>query len=68
MKNKVVKNIYPWICEWHFIGGIIPAPIVGILTITGLIYLFKDSYEMLQKQALTRIEQRIENKMSFQQQ
>ncbi|PKP15650.1 MAG: PepSY domain-containing protein, partial [Bacteroidetes bacterium HGW-Bacteroidetes-23] len=35
---------------------------------TGLIYLFKDSYEAPQKQALTRIEQRSEIKMSFQQQ
>ncbi len=68
MKSKISKNIYPWIWKWHFIGGIISVPIVVILAITGLIYLFKDSYETPQKQALTRIEQRSEHKMSFQQQ
>lgn len=68
MKNKISKNIYPWIWKWHFIGGIISAPVVAILAITGLIYLFKDSYEAPKKQALTRIEQKSENKMSFQQQ
>jgi uncharacterized iron-regulated membrane protein len=41
---------------------------VAILAITGIIYLFKDSYEAPQKQELLRIEQKTENKMSFQQQ
>ncbi|WP_439482381.1 PepSY-associated TM helix domain-containing protein [Cyclobacterium plantarum] len=68
MKNTINKNIYPWIMKWHFIGGIISAPILVILAITGLIYLFKDSYEAPQKQALTHIEQKAENKMSYQQQ
>jgi uncharacterized iron-regulated membrane protein len=68
MKNNIKKNIYPLIWKWHFIGGIISAPIVAILAITGIIYLFKDSYEAPQKQELLRIEQKTENKMSFQQQ
>ncbi|GAB3522035.1 PepSY domain-containing protein [Emticicia fontis] len=68
MKNKISKNIYPWIVKWHFIGGIISAPIVILLATTGLIYLFKDKYEAPQKAALTHIEQKTENKMSFQEQ
>ena len=68
MKNKINQNIYPWIVKWHFIGGIISAPIVVILAITGLIYLFKDKYEAPQKAALAHIEQKTESKMSFQQQ
>ncbi|MFD2520621.1 PepSY-associated TM helix domain-containing protein [Emticicia soli] len=68
MKNKTSKNIYPWIVKWHFIGGIISAPIVILLALTGLIYLFKDKYEAPQKAALAHIEQKTENKMSFQQQ
>lgn len=68
MKSKINQNIYPWIVKWHFIGGIISAPIVVILAITGLIYLFKDKYEAPQKAALTHIEQKTESKMNFQQQ
>ncbi|UTA69046.1 PepSY domain-containing protein [Emticicia sp. 21SJ11W-3] len=68
MKNKINKNIYPWIIKWHFIGGIISAPIVILLALTGLIYLFKDKYEAPQKAAFAHIEQKTENKMSFQQQ
>jgi uncharacterized iron-regulated membrane protein len=68
MKNNISKNIYPWIWKWHFIGGIISAPFVLVLAITGFIYLFKDNYEAPQKKVLTRIEQKTENKMSFQQQ
>jgi uncharacterized iron-regulated membrane protein len=62
MKNNIKKNIYPLIWKWHFIGGIISAPIVAILAITGIIYLFKDSYEAPQKQELLQIEQKTENK------
>lgn len=68
MKNKIIKNIYPWIWKWHFIGGIISAPIVITLAITGIIYLFKDNYEAHTKQALSQIEQKTENKISYQQQ
>ena len=54
--------------KWHFIGGIVSAPIVVILAITGIIYLFKDNYEAPQKRELLQIEQKTENKMSFQKQ
>ena len=68
MKNDFKKNIYPLIWKWHFIGGIVSAPIVVILAITGIIYLFKDNYEAPQKRELLQIEQKTENKMSFQKQ
>ncbi|NJO89648.1 MAG: PepSY domain-containing protein [Chloroflexia bacterium] len=68
MKKRIIKNIYPWIWKWHFIGGIISAPIVITLAITGIIYLFKDSYEAPRKLELLQIEQKTENKMNFQQQ
>jgi uncharacterized iron-regulated membrane protein len=68
MKNKINKNIYPWIWKWHFIGGFLSAPIAVILAVTGIIYLFKDNYEAPQKKTLTYIEYKTEPKMSFQQQ
>jgi uncharacterized iron-regulated membrane protein len=68
MKKFIQKNIYPLIWKWHFIGGIVSAPIVVILAITGIIYLFKDNYEAPQKRELLQIEQKTENKMSFQKQ
>jgi uncharacterized iron-regulated membrane protein len=33
MKKFIQKNIYPLIWKWHFIGGIVSAPIVVILAI-----------------------------------
>jgi uncharacterized iron-regulated membrane protein len=68
MKNNISKSIYPWIVKWHFIGGVISAPIVIILALTGLIYLFKDKYEAPQKVALAHVEQKTQSKMSFQEQ
>jgi len=68
MKSKINNNIHPWIWKWHFIGGIISAPIVITLAITGIIYLFKDDYEAPTKQALNQIEQKTENRISYQQQ
>jgi uncharacterized iron-regulated membrane protein len=63
-----MKNIYQWIWRWHFIGGIISAPIVIMLAITGGIYLFKDTYEAPQKILLKQVNQKSENRISYQQQ
>ena len=41
-KNKKLKT---WLWKWHFIAGIISLPFVLILSITGIIYLFKADYE-----------------------
>ncbi len=63
-----MKNIYQWIWKWHFIAGIISAPIVIILAITGIIYLFKDTYEAPQKLSLKQVHQKTGNRISYQQQ
>ncbi|MBV6643804.1 MAG: PepSY domain-containing protein [Cyclobacteriaceae bacterium] len=39
------KSSYKWIWKWHFIGGLVSFPVVLILALTGIIYLFKDQYE-----------------------
>ncbi|WP_299443290.1 PepSY domain-containing protein [uncultured Aquimarina sp.] len=43
MKKKSKLN--KWLWKWHFIAGIISLPFVLILSITGMIYLFKSDYE-----------------------
>lgn len=63
-----MKNIYQWIWRWHFIGGIISAPIVIILAVTGIIYLFKDTYEAPQKLSLKQVHAITERRISYQQQ
>src|SRR5690606_36511435 len=42
MKNKRLNQ---WIWKWHFLAGVIALPFILLLSITGSIYLFKDSYE-----------------------
>jgi len=49
------KNIYNLIWKWHFIGGLISLPIVVLLSITGIIYLFKDNYENKRLTEMTHI-------------
>ncbi len=51
MNNK----IYSWIWKWHFIGGLLSLPIIILLSLTGIIYLFKDNYESTQKEKLTTV-------------
>lgn len=38
-------KLHQWLLKWHFISGIIILPFVVLLSITGFIYLFKDTYE-----------------------
>ena len=41
-----MKNyLYNWLWKSHFIAGIIIVPFVILLSVTGIIYLFKDNYE-----------------------
>lgn len=42
------KKLYAWIWKWHFIAGIISLPFIILLSMTGIIYLFKDTYEAQQ--------------------
>ena len=39
------KGSYNWIWKWHMIGGLVSFPVVFILAVSGIIYLFKDHYE-----------------------
>lgn len=49
------NHLYNWLWKWHVIGGLIALPIVILLAVTGLIYLFKDSYEAQQQQSIKNI-------------
>lgn len=49
------KNIYNWVWKWHLIAGLFSLPIVLILSITGIIYLFKDNYEKVQYEEVTKV-------------
>ncbi|WP_066756368.1 PepSY-associated TM helix domain-containing protein [Sphingobacterium populi] len=66
--RKRNQHIYPWIFKWHVIGGIVSAPIVVILAISGLIYLFKEGYEAPERRQLMQVDQTWRPKMSYQQQ
>jgi uncharacterized iron-regulated membrane protein len=63
-----MKNLYQWIWRWHFIGGMVSAPITIILAITGGIYLFKDTYEAPYKSELKKVTKNERRKISYQQQ
>lgn len=52
MKNTT----YNWIWKWHLIGGLVSLPVVLILAITGIIYLFKDQYEEPLHASIRRVE------------
>ncbi|MBW1295681.1 PepSY-associated TM helix domain-containing protein [Aquimarina litoralis] len=43
MEKKSKLNAWLW--KWHFIAGLISLPFVFILSLTGIIYLFKADYE-----------------------
>ena len=61
------KNIYNWVWKWHFIAGLFSLPIVLILSITGIIYLFKDDYEKVQYEEVTKVKP-TEESISYQEQ
>ena len=42
---KKNEKLNKWLWKWHFIAGLISLPFVLLLSVTGLIYLFKDDYE-----------------------
>jgi uncharacterized iron-regulated membrane protein len=50
------QKIYSWIWKWHFIGGLASLPIIILLSITGIIYLFKEDYEKSDRTALKHVE------------
>ena len=42
---KKNKNLNKWLWKWHFIAGLISLPFIILLSVTGLIYLFKSDFE-----------------------
>ena len=60
-------KLYNWIWKWHFIGGLVSLPIVILLSVTGIIYLFKDSYELKEKAVHKKVEV-LGTRLSFQEQ
>ncbi|MBQ4805597.1 PepSY domain-containing protein [Aquimarina sp. MMG015] len=42
---KKNSKLNKWLWKWHFIAGLISLPFILILSITGIIYLFKSDYE-----------------------
>lgn len=62
-----MRHNYNWIWKWHLIGGLVSMPVILILSITGIIYLFKDNYEKPLYEKLKRVEV-TENRISFQEQ
>ncbi|WP_109829399.1 PepSY-associated TM helix domain-containing protein [Reichenbachiella versicolor] len=37
--------LHQWLWKWHFIAGLVSLPIIILLSITGIVYLFKSDYE-----------------------
>ncbi|UAB82387.1 PepSY domain-containing protein [Marixanthomonas sp. SCSIO 43207] len=52
MKNKKLNQ---WLWKWHVIAGLISAPFIVLLAITGGIYLFKDTYEKGRKDNVVKV-------------
>lgn len=49
-------NLNKWMWKWHFISGLIALPLVLLLSITGGIYLFKDTVEHSEFKPLKEVE------------
>ncbi len=39
------KHLNRWLWKWHIIAGLITLPLMVLLAVTGIIYLFKEDYE-----------------------
>ena len=66
MKNKT--KLRSWLWKWHFISGIISLPFILLLSITGVIYLFKADYEAPEQEKIKNIEILNSEQSSFQEQ
>ena len=52
MKNEKLNQ---WFWKWHCIAGLITLPFILILSITGIIYLFKADYEVPRQQHIKKV-------------
>lgn len=64
---KKNENLNKWLWKWHFIAGLISLPFVILLSVTGLIYLFKDDFEAGKQKHIKEVVIQ-GNSISFQQQ
>src|SRR5690554_6997033 len=53
MKNN---NLNKWMWKWHFLAGVIALPFIVLLSATGIIYLFKDTYQQKNLMAYKEVE------------
>lgn len=51
-KNKELNR---WLWHWHMLAGLITLPIILLLCITGILYLFKDDYNQYAYQDIVKI-------------
>ena len=68
MKNKELNR---WFWRWHIIAGLITLPIMLVLSVTGIIYLFKTDYNNNTYRSIVSVEQAVQNSAphkSYQQQ
>ncbi len=49
------EKLNKWLWKWHFIGGLVSLPFILIISITGVIYLFKTDYEAPRQQHIKQI-------------
>ncbi len=52
---KKNKKLNKWLWKWHFIAGLISLPFILILSVTGIIYLFKADYEKPRQQHIKEV-------------
>lgn len=64
---KKNEELNKWLWKWHFIAGLISLPFVLVLSVTGLIYLFKDDFEASKHKHITEVVAE-GNPISFQEQ
>ncbi|MDC8003055.1 PepSY domain-containing protein [Aureisphaera galaxeae] len=52
---KKDEKLNKWLWKWHFIAGLISLPFIIILSVTGVIYLFKADYEAPRQQHIKEV-------------
>lgn len=49
------KNLHRWLWHWHMLAGLITLPIILLLCVTGILYLFKDDYNGFAYQHIVKV-------------
>jgi uncharacterized iron-regulated membrane protein len=50
------KDLNRWLWHWHMLAGLITLPIILLLCVTGILYLFKDDYNAYAYQHIVKVE------------